>query len=124
MASTIILDVTSLTATKTFSSALVGLVGSFAALLDVKNADRGSANETYDFKIQESPDPMPDEVGGLSDADATWFDIVTFTQVAATSALEKKTAIVPWAWRLRVVATLAGTTPSCDAKITLTSVGE
>ncbi len=119
MARTVLLDETGVTTTNTFKSKMIGLIGDFAAFLVVKNADRGSANELYDAKIQESPDPMEGEPNGVSDLNATWFDLITFTQIADTTGQEKKTQTAPRAARLRVILTLAGTTPSADYKIVL-----
>ena len=124
MARTVIFDVTAQTVDKTSASVRLGLVGDFAAFLVVKNADRGDANETYDYKIQESPDPMPGEDNGVEDVDATFFDLVTFTQIVLTSGQEKKTVTAPRAARVRVVADVGGTTPQADAKITLVGIGE
>lgn len=90
-----------------------GIMGDFAASLEVANMDRTTGDETLDVKIQESPDP-----DSVADGDAVWYDLVTFTQVATSGASTEKIVVTtPHFGRLRLVVTLAGTTPSADVKV-------
>ncbi len=120
MARMTLLDETGVVADKVFAGQKVGLIGNFAAYLLAKNVDRAEANELYDVIIEESPS---DE--GIPDAQADWFLLVTFAQIAAgPTATEKVTVTVPRAGRMRVAVTLAGTTPSFDPQVILEGVGE
>ena len=103
---------TGVAATVTLKSVFTDVLGNFAASLKVANADRTTGDETYDAKIQDSPHGLD-----VADADATWHDLVTFTQVAATSGSEKKTVTDPHYSRMRLVLTLGGTTPSADFEV-------
>jgi len=71
--------------------------------LHVTVANRADADETYDIKIQHSTN------------DSTWADLITFTQVAASTPQAQNTIVASGTTvnrYLRVVSTIAGTTPS------------
>ena len=82
------------------------ILGSIAASAVWKGLDRTTGNETYDAKIQHSPDPFD-----IDDDDASWFDLITFTQVTVPNA-QLSTLTTPHFSRMRAVSTLGGTTPS------------
>lgn len=111
-------DADLITATKTYDSILSNLIGDLASSAVWENMDETSGDETYDVKIQHSPDRGVGLEGEVADADAQWYDLVTFAQVTsgATSS-EHKDLTTPHYSRLRVVATLNGTSPS--AKLTV-----
>jgi hypothetical protein len=89
------------------------ILGDFAAHLKLSNT--GPTGATIDAKIQESPDPPT-----VADADATWYDLVTFAQqIGAAGTSEKKTVTDPHFSRMRLVLDYGstGTTADVECKV-------
>ena len=107
-------------AAKNYPSIATGLIGDLACSLEMEALDFTSGDETYDVKIEHSPDREPNGPDPVADADAIWYTLVTFTQMLApggAAQTEHKDLTTPHYSRLRVVSTFGGTTPS--AKVTV-----
>lgn len=107
-------------AAKDYTSVATGLIGDLACSLQMEELDFTSGDETYDVKIQHSPDREPNGPDPVSDSDAIWYDLVTFTQMVAGGGVaqtEHKDLTTPHYSRLRAVLTFGGTSPS--AKVTV-----
>ncbi|HEX8091835.1 MAG TPA: hypothetical protein VF762_23480 [Blastocatellia bacterium] len=97
------------TATATSSTFTVGNVDNLVGYESVTAAS--GTTPTLDVKVQDTPD------GGT-----LWFDIAGMTHTQATGATtEVKSATRKFATKIRVVATIAGTTPSFTFSYTILS---
>jgi hypothetical protein len=94
----------------TYGESVYVEVSDFVAA-NVVTAVSGTLPEV-DVTLQDSPDGKE-----VTDANATWFDLLAFTQATAAGA-EAKSFIGPHFERVRAVVTLGGTAPEATVDVT------